>query len=250
VSLPEQVAPLLAGLDSATGRLLETVGRLSAADVAGPSALPGWSRAYVLAHLARNADAHRGMAEGAARGELVQQYAGGREQREREIEDSGRWPAAELLADVPRAAHELSRAWRAMPDACWSNPIGRTTGPTEAWRGLQARLLEVEAHHVDLAAGYTWRDWPASFADAELDAAASRIARAAAAGAHGLWTVVRGDGPGSWALGSGEERGRVGGSGTALLAWLLGRADAPEAGLSIDGDWATGAGLPRHYPYG
>jgi maleylpyruvate isomerase len=168
----------------------------------------------------------------------------------REIEDTAAWPAAELLTDAPRSAEALRQAWRAMPDGAWDNLIGRPTGLTQAWRGLQARLLEVEVHHVDLAAGFGWRDWPASLADAVLDTAAGRIAAAAGGGQHGRWTVVRADGPGSWTLGSGPERGRVSGAGTAVLAWLLGRADAAVAGLTISGDRSTGAELPRHYPYG
>jgi maleylpyruvate isomerase len=250
MSLPAHVAPLLDQLDAASDRLVATVERLPAEDVAGPSALPGWRRAHVLTHLARNGDAFTRMVEGAARGELVQQYAGGREQRQREIEAGVQRPAADILADVPRSCRELARAWRAMPDDAWNNLIGRTNGPAEAWRGLQARLLEVEVHHADLAAGYGWRDWPAAFADAVLDQAATRVARAAAEADHGQWRVARTDGPGEWPLGGGQQAGRVSGPGTALLAWLLGRSDARDAGLAIDGDWSAGADLPKRYPYG
>nr|WP_254126579.1 maleylpyruvate isomerase N-terminal domain-containing protein [Amycolatopsis sp. CA-230715] len=40
----------------AAERLPRSVRRLGDADVRAPSALPGWSRAHVLAHLARHAD--------------------------------------------------------------------------------------------------------------------------------------------------------------------------------------------------
>lgn len=55
---PPSAPPLptaLAELAAATDRLLATVDSLAAEDFAGPSLLPGWSRAHVLAHLALNA---------------------------------------------------------------------------------------------------------------------------------------------------------------------------------------------------
>src|SRR5437867_2187243 len=47
---------------------------LSDEQAAEPSRLPGWTRAEVITHLARNADAMRGMVEAAARGEVGVMY--------------------------------------------------------------------------------------------------------------------------------------------------------------------------------
>ena len=46
----------LAYLEAATGDLVTGIGGLSDGDVRRPSLLPGWSRAHVLTHLARNAE--------------------------------------------------------------------------------------------------------------------------------------------------------------------------------------------------
>ena len=53
-----------------TRRILLAVGDLTDEQAAARSRLPGWSRAEVLTHLARNADGGRGLAQSAARGEV------------------------------------------------------------------------------------------------------------------------------------------------------------------------------------
>ena len=73
-------------------------------DASAPSRLPGWSRAHVLTHLARNADGHRRMIEGAARGEVLEQYAGGVEGRNAGIDAGAGRPAADVLADFATAS--------------------------------------------------------------------------------------------------------------------------------------------------
>ena len=69
------------GVRRATRRVLRSIDDLTDEQAAGRSQLPGWSRAEVLAHLARNADGIRGIAEAAARGQIGKQYPGGPEQR-------------------------------------------------------------------------------------------------------------------------------------------------------------------------
>ena len=51
-----------------------------------PSLLPGWSVGHVLTHLARNGDSVVWRLEGAALGELRDQYPGGLEQRREDID--------------------------------------------------------------------------------------------------------------------------------------------------------------------
>src|ERR1035438_4257882 len=46
-------------IDDATQRLLGTARVIAESDLRQPSLLPGWTRAHVLAHLARGADAMR-----------------------------------------------------------------------------------------------------------------------------------------------------------------------------------------------
>src|SRR3954466_11276826 len=62
-------------LDDATDRLLRTVGSLGELDIRAPSSLPGWTRAHVLAHLARNAEALANLLRGVRTGTPAAAYA-------------------------------------------------------------------------------------------------------------------------------------------------------------------------------
>ena len=64
----------LAGCRRSHARLLDHLAHLTDEDAAAASLLPGWTVAMLVTHLARNADSHRGMFEGAAVGEPRQQY--------------------------------------------------------------------------------------------------------------------------------------------------------------------------------
>ena len=61
---------------AATDRLLRSVDGLTEEDLAGPSLLPGWTRAHVLTHVARNADGFVNLVHAARTGEDREMYAG------------------------------------------------------------------------------------------------------------------------------------------------------------------------------
>ena len=61
-----------------TDRLLATVDGLDDAALRQPSRLPGWTRAHVLTHIARNADGLVNLVTWARTGEETPMYAGGR----------------------------------------------------------------------------------------------------------------------------------------------------------------------------
>jgi maleylpyruvate isomerase len=86
----------------ATRRILNAIGDLTDEQAAAKSLLPGWTRAEVLTHLARNADGGRGIAEAAARGEIGMQYPGGAEQRAAGIAAGRGVRAAALVTDLRR----------------------------------------------------------------------------------------------------------------------------------------------------
>src|SRR6266436_585147 len=62
-------------IDHATQRLLGTAREIADPELRRPSLLPGWTRAHVLAHLARGADAMRHLLVGARSGEDRPAYA-------------------------------------------------------------------------------------------------------------------------------------------------------------------------------
>src|SRR6266581_4723235 len=90
-------------IDQATQRLLGTARVITQADLRAPSLLPGWTRAHVLAHLARNADAMRNLLIGARSGQDRAAYASA-EAREADISRGAGMTAKELMADLADSA--------------------------------------------------------------------------------------------------------------------------------------------------
>jgi maleylpyruvate isomerase len=204
--------PDLERLHHSHARLNQAITGLTDADARRPSLLPGWSVGHVLAHLARNAESVVRRLEGAVRGEVVDQYPGGPAGRAQEIEAGAHASAAELLADVATTSRavELAAAHLSAVDSGAADPaavgsagqlwdrLGRSVdGVLSPVSGLlRSRRKETEIHHVDLGLGYTPADWPADFVEEHLALELPELATRAAP--------------------------------AALLAWLTGRAPAPE----------------------
>jgi maleylpyruvate isomerase len=145
-------------IDDATQRLLSTARIITEPDLRQPSLLPGWTRAHVLAHLARGADAMRSLLIGARSGQHRPAYA------------SSVAREADIAADLADSAMALRTIARQLPEQGWAYSV-RVAGsaPFPAAQLLTRRLVEVELHHCDLAAGYIPADWPDSFASLELE---------------------------------------------------------------------------------
>jgi maleylpyruvate isomerase len=157
-------------LDDATQRLLGTARGLSDSDLSEPSLLPGWTRAFVLGHLARNADALRNLLVGARAGESRSAYADAAE-REAGIAASAQQDAQHLVADVADSSMAFRTVARHMPDPAWAFEVQILgSDPFPASQVLTKRLVEVELHHVDLGSGYGPADWPAAFTALDLPA--------------------------------------------------------------------------------
>lgn len=227
----------------ATSELLRTAAELSAADLAGPSLLPGWTRGHVLAHVARNADALVNLLTWARTGEETPMYADAAT-RERDIEAGAARAPQEQLADLRESADRFTAAVAALPPTGWAAQVAMRSGRVVAaaeipWR----RLIEVRLHHVDLDAGPGMGDLPAAFADRELAWLADGLA------AHeGVAAVrLRDTGSGAeWDLGAAEEPElTVAGTGRALLAWVSGRGKGD--GLDVS---PAGHALPALPPLG
>ena len=178
-------------------RLLATVGTLSDDDVRGPSLLPGWTRAHVVTHLARNADSHVGLFEGARVGEVRRQYPQ-KGMRELDIESGASRTADELANDLRRSCAALEAAWRDLGDELWDRQGEVASGLRPMSEIVFRRLREVEVHHVDLDVSYTAADWSDVYVEGELR---RRLAGLAGRANH-----------------------------RALVEWLLGRSAAPDLG--------------------
>ncbi|PTA42627.1 maleylpyruvate isomerase family mycothiol-dependent enzyme [Micromonospora sp. RP3T] len=223
---------LLTGeLAEANDRLLRTVTALAAADVAAPSLLPGWTRAHVLTHLARNADGFVNLLTAARTGADIPMYASV-EARNADIEaGAGRGPA-DLLDDLRRSGQRFDVAVAEMPPRAWGAMVRARRGPWPAALLVWGRLREVEVHHVHLATGYRPADWPDAFAQRLLHEVATGLADDPAAPAM----VLRPDGP-ARDLVVGDPGGAPTITGTApeLAAWLTGRGTGELLTVDPDG---------------
>lgn len=155
-------------IDDATQRLLGTARVTAEPDLRAPSLLPGWTRAHVLAHLARSADAMRNLLIGARAGVDRPAYASA-EARAAGIEQGTQLKPADLVADVAGSAMAFRTLTRQLPDEAWQYQVqilGSARFP--AGQLLTRRLVEVELHHSDLGLGYSPTDWPASFTSMDL----------------------------------------------------------------------------------
>ena len=156
-------------LDLATQRLLDTARVITEPDLRAPSLLPGWTRAHILTHVARNADAMRNLLAGVRAGRDRPGYASAAA-REAGIEEGAGRRASELTADLADSAMALRTVARQLPDELWQVPVRmlEEADPYPAAELLTRRLVEVELHHCDLGAGYGPGNWPAAFAGMEL----------------------------------------------------------------------------------
>ncbi|MEU5836750.1 maleylpyruvate isomerase family mycothiol-dependent enzyme [Streptomyces diacarni] len=213
---------------TATGQLLSAAVKLDPPEVTEDSQLPGWTRAHVLAHLARNADALVNVLAGEP------MYASA-EARDADIEEGARRSLDELVDDVRAGSSRLESAFAALGDADWNRTVTLRNGVTDLASSLPfRRWIEVELHHVDLGIGYTLEDLPGTFVDRELTTMARRFLE------HPDIPValeLRAEDGRTWRTGAKTEGPEgplvVVGSSVALVGWLTGRTTG--SGLSARG---------------
>jgi len=201
------------------------------------SALAGWSRRHLIAHLGLNAQALQNLVRWAATGEPSPMYSS-MEQRSADIDAALSWPTARLRELVHDSAAALDGDLDALAEDRWTAEVrtaqGRAVPATEI---LWMRVREVAVHSVDLGVGIGFDDLPIGLCDALIgDIAARRSAQ--------------GDGPALELLSPEGRAWAVGGIGEAvtvrarvcdLAAWLAGRG--------AGGCRADSGGLPELAPW-
>ena len=149
-----------------------SAGALSDAACRAPSLLAGWSRGHLLSHIARNAESHVRMFQAVTRGDVSEQYPGGKPTRNREIDQGSTKSAEQLVVDVRTSIYLLEAAWAAATETTWlghgikSHSDGSRVAIHEL---VLMRWCETEVHHADLDLGFTWRDWAPLFVRYDLD---------------------------------------------------------------------------------
>ena len=195
------------GATTAHADLLAALQSLTDEQARSASLLPDWTVGHVLTHIARNADGFVAMVEAANRGEVGDQYPGGFEQRNGDIETGALRSAAELVADVTAACARLEAAWAATGSTGWGGTGQSLVGPLPVNSLPFRRWRETVVHHADC--GFTsegWRDWPTEYVRLELE---QMTMLWASRKPMGMTTLP------SEALGVDDRR---------RLAWLMGRA--------------------------
>lgn len=214
-------------LAAGTTRLLAAVRGLGDRELDAPSALPGWTRRHLLAHLASNAEALTRLSSWAATGVESRMYASAG-QRRSEIESGAARPAVVLRERLTGTADTLGEALAAIPASRHAAEVvtaqGRTVPATEIW---WLRTREVWLHGLDLDAGIGVGELPDRFC--------RRLVVEVAA-----WRTARADGPAVTFAAPDDPSvvGQLEGSSpqvevraplATLAGWLTGRAGIPGA---------------------
>lgn len=220
-----------------TRRLLAALASLSDVALDEPTLLPGWSRRYLLSHLANNAAALRNLVHWARTGEERRMYASS-EQRAADIEAGASAPAVVLREMVRSSAEDLWGDLFGMPPAAWSAQVITAQGLTRYASEIPwMRVREVYVHTVDLDAGTEFADLPASFLAALLD---DIVERRSAAGNGPALALTASDTGAMWSVTGTGQPASVAGTLAHLTEWLSGRRvtghlttahDAPLPGL-------------------
>ncbi len=169
-------------MDHGTEVFLSVVDRLSDTEFNRSTALPGWTRAHVVAHVHYNAEALQRLLHWARTGEQTPMYASA-QLRNAEIKAGATTSPSELRGWVHASAQELAEAIDALPESSWRCEVvtaqGRTIPASEV---VWMRTREVAVHAVDLDAGVAFGDLPDDLnAALAADALAKRSAKGEAA---------------------------------------------------------------------
>ncbi|UOZ09741.1 maleylpyruvate isomerase N-terminal domain-containing protein [Amycolatopsis sp. WQ 127309] len=217
---------LLDGVRRLDDEWARVAGGLGEPELRAPSALPGWTRAHVVAHVARNADGLRNLLTWANTGVETPMYASP-EARDTDIEAGARQAVPDILADFVASAGRFEQYAVAMPDDAWAREArNRQGGPVTGAVVARMRLSELTIHLADLGIGPDLDQVLALLGPLTEDVVQHAIT---SRGAHlpALRLVTDGF---EWTMGDAPEE-TVTGTPGALLAWLSGRSD----GSALDG---------------
>ncbi|MPZ85749.1 MAG: maleylpyruvate isomerase family mycothiol-dependent enzyme [Actinophytocola sp.] len=224
----------LADVRAVTETLYEAVGELDDGRMHEPSRLPGWSRAHVITHLARNADGFVNLLTWARTGVEHAMYPSTAD-RDADIEEGAVRLAQVVHEDLRAASDRFAVASDRLSDSQWLATVaGRASMVFPAADIPTMRLFELWVHMIDLDVSVGFDDIPDAQFEGLLGYAVSRLdGRPDGPSVH--LTVAMPDGSQrAWDLvgGSDGDVRQVSGSAAPVIAWLTGRGD----GADLDGD--------------
>lgn len=221
----------LALLARETSLLVATAADLDDETIRAASLCAGWTRAHVLSHIARNADALGNLVSWAITGTPVAMYESPAA-RDGDIAAGSTRRAQEILSDLLESAARFAAVALGLSGPPEDVEVEMRAGRRVLGAQLPTlRLLEVVFHHVDLDAGYTFADADPRFVKRAITHAVGRMRGNTGQGPPMPVVTLRGD-DGAWTIGDGTQQGgaqEVTGTNAGLLLWLA-RSDG--AGVS------------------
>lgn len=218
--------------------LRETMATVDAAAAAEPSALPGWNRAHLLAHIDGFARAATRQLETAGAPETFPMYDDGPEGRDADIQMTALMRADALVDRATEAVQALESGIRTTGPEHWSLNTGfRGSGSVEDL--FYAIWRESVIHTSDFAWGGSVANWEPEFCAHLFVELAARVpeSRRYILQPHGAQRIT---------LGHGEEVTVLSGTAFDLAAWLAGREPLGPVQATADAD---GTALPELGPW-
>ncbi|MEV6639537.1 maleylpyruvate isomerase family mycothiol-dependent enzyme [Amycolatopsis sp. NPDC051371] len=223
--MKHDVSLTLPWMREGTKHFLAVVESLSDSDFRTDSRLPGWSKAHVVGHVARNAEALTRLATWARTGMETPMYAD-RSQRAAEIEESAALPPQELRKSLVDSAQRLDSELGRLEPGGWTaqvrSALGRTIPAAEVpWM----RIREVWLHATDLGSDTLFDGIPEGVVDLLLDDVCANLS-----GKDGCpsVTVAPADRNTEWRLGAGDPGATAHGRAAGLVGWVTGRLPRPD----------------------
>lgn len=239
---------LRAELHKAADVVTSLAAKLTEADIPAPSALPGWTRGHVLAHITGISNAMARQLEYAARGETVELYDGGYDGRTKAIEMSAGHSLEQHRADLDAALERALHAFDALDadtgadsstgTGGWHAPISYRGGVV--LDGGFALWRELVIHASDLHTGRGPETWSRPFCEHLFTFLAARVP-------EGHKLVLQPLGLPPVTVGGGGRSTVVSGMVTDIAAWLAGRE--PSLGSLRASAAADGVDLPELLPW-
>ncbi|GAA1498560.1 maleylpyruvate isomerase family mycothiol-dependent enzyme [Paeniglutamicibacter kerguelensis] len=223
---------------SALSTLRQMVRTMDPAAAAEPSALPGWKRTQLLAHIDGFSRAATRQLDTAGAERPFEMYDGGMDRRHEAIELTALMRPDALLARTADALDALEASIRGISPAEWSLPTGfRDGGSVEDL--FYAIWRELVIHTSDLALANSVADWDPDFCAHLFDALEGRVpdSRRYILQPHGAQRIV---------LGTGDDATVLSGTAFDLAAWLAGREPLGPIQATAGAD---GAALPELLPW-
>ncbi|RAX48982.1 hypothetical protein DQ353_11655 [Arthrobacter sp. AQ5-05] len=224
---------ILAALSTAR-QIIATVDDAAAS---GPSALPGWDRAHVVAHIDGFSRAAARQLDTAGTEEPFEMYDGGMDARHDAIEMTALMRPDALVARTTESLDGLETSIRGISAGEWHLATGFRNGTVEDL--FHAIWRELVIHTSDLALSNSVADWEPEFCAHLFEALEARVpeSRRYILQPHGAQRIT---------LGNGDDATVLSGTAFDLAAWLAGRTPLGPVQATADAD---GTDLPELGPW-